>query len=232
MSGNIWNKPASPHALDDEFESTVMDLSWDYAPGALDFATPIDPYASGVTPSRVEIHTDRRPSWLTMQRGTTISKVYTFPTNFLAWVRFAPYITTTAKVNGDYYCALYLMATDAGLADNANAIRLMCRSWSATNSVEYTKSENGGFPVISVIADTLTRGLSYEYVGIHKIGATYHAWAMTAVGIRTYMGSTTWAGAGTLDRIAVVMGGNETVPGSPIHAIDFLRVVESATYLP
>jgi hypothetical protein len=232
MPGNIWDKPASPHALDDEFESTTMDPSWDYGVGALDFATPIDPYASGVTPSRVKIHTDLRPSWLTMQRGTTISKAYTFPTNFLVWVRFAPYVTTVATLNGDYYCALYLMGTNAGVADQSNAIRLMLRSWTATNSVEYSKSENGGYPLVSNILDTTTRGMSHEYIGIHKIGATYHAWAMTSGGIRTYMGSTTWNGAGTLDRVAVVMGGNETVPGSPIHAIDFMRVVESATYLP
>jgi hypothetical protein len=231
MPGNIWDKPATPHALDDEFESTTLDPSWDNA-GSLDFVTVIDPYAV-VSPSRVKLHTDHRASWLTVQGGMAISKAYTLPTNCLIWTRMAPYMTTATQGNGDYYCALYITATVAGPThDPANAIRLMLRSWTASNSVDYTKSENGGYPLISQIAETSTRGLSYEYIGIHKIGATYHAWAMTSGGVRTYLGSTTWNGAGTLDRIMVVMSGVETVPGSPIQGIDFLRVVESATYLP
>jgi hypothetical protein len=230
MPGNIWDKPAVPHALDDEFESTTLDPSWDGA-GALDFVTPMDPYAV-ITPSRVKIHTDARPSWLTVQGGVGISKAYTLPTNCLIWTRMAPYITTAARVNGDSYNALYITATSGGIHDGANAIRLMLRSWSVVNSIEFSKSELGGFPLISSIADTSTRGLSYEYIALHKIGSTFHAWAMTSGGIRTYMGSTTWNGAGTLDRILLIASGGETVPGSPIFGIDFLRVVESATYLP
>lgn len=230
MPGNIWDKPAVPHALDDEFESTILDPSWDNA-GTLDFVTPMDPYAV-VTPSRVKLHTDHRPSWLSVQGGVAISKAYTLPTNCLIWTRMAPYVTTVAKVNGDYYNALYISATSGGIHDSNNAVRLMLRSWSAGNSIEFSKSELGGFPLVSSIADTSTRGMSYEYIGIHKIGSTFHAWAMTSGGIRTYMGSTTFLGTGTLDRILLIAAGTETVPGSPIFGIDFLRVVESATYLP
>jgi hypothetical protein len=234
MPGNIWNKPASPHALDDEFESTTLDPSWDYAPGGLDFATPIDPYSSGVTPSRVKIHTDMRPSWLTCQGGTVMSKLYpggVLPTNCLIWARIAPYTTTSTKVTNDYVCGIWFSSSSGGLQDSANSLRLYLRSSNATRGVEVLKAESGAFSTVISIAPVLTRGLAYEYVCLHKIGSNFHSWAMTSGGVRTYLGSTTHSG-GALDRVCIHMGSALAIPGTAIHGFDFFRVVESATYLP
>jgi hypothetical protein len=96
----------------------------------------------------------------------------------------------------------------------------------------FDKSELGGYPQVAEIAEVSSRGLSYEYICLHKLGSTFHGWAITSGGVRTYLGSTTFNGVGTLDRVAFTSAGNETVPGTCIHAIDFFRVVESATYLP
>ena len=228
MPGNIWNKPAVPHALDDEFESTTLDPSWDI--NTTDFVTPVDPYAV-VSPARVKIHTDLRPSWLTSQGSFVASKAYTLPTNCLIWARLAPGTTTATRVNGDSYCGIYFSATSGGLLDGTNAVRLFLRSFTSTNSVELSKAQFAAFSEVATIPDVSTRGLSYEYVCLHKIGGVFHAWAITSGGVRTYVGWTTYTGA-ALDRVAIVMPGNETVPGSPIQGIDFFRVVESATYLP
>ena len=230
MPGNIWDKPAIPHALDDEFESTTLDPSWDYG-GSLDFVTPIDPYAIVGGDPRVELHTNGRPSWLTFQKGLQLSKAYTLPTNCLMWTRWAPRIDQ-GKVDGEYFCGMYFTASSGGVPDSGNQVRLFLRGFQASGSIVFDKSELGGFPQVTEIGETSTRGMSYEYICLHKLGSTFHAWAITSGGVRTYLNSTTFLGAGTLDRVAIIATGSGTNPGTPFHAIDFFRVVESATYLP
>ena len=230
MPGNIWNKPSVPHALDDEFDSTTLDPSWDYS-GSIDFVTPIDPYVTVAGDTRVEIHTDRRPSWMTIQKSLVLSKAYTLPTSCLIWARWAPFIDPS-KASGEYYCGIAFSASSGGIHDGSNQVRLYLRGWENTEGVIFDKAELGGFPGVASISETSTRGLAYEYICLHKIGGTFHAWALTSVGVRTYLGSTTFLGAGTLDRVSLVAAGSGTNPGTVIHAIDFFRVVESATYLP
>lgn len=233
LEGHLWEKPATPHAFDDEFENTVLDPSWiNPSAGGLDTVTPIDPYTT-ITPGRVHIHTSHRRSWLTSQYYTDwFQRSWTLPTNFLMWARMR-FDRRGSKATGNQQLSIGITATTAGLRSTTNAMYLALSEYNSGERVVFDKFTSGAYSEIGATDGSLaTRVKCIEYVMIHKVGSTFHGWCMGQSGEKIYIGSTTFAGDETLDRIGFALGGNATIPGSPIQGIDFFRVVESATYLP
>lgn len=233
--GHLWEKPTTPHALDDEFENTLLDPAWD-----LDTA---HDYVSGVnsydfpSPPRVSIHTDHRRSWL-MTQGSTgwFTKAFPggLPTNCLIWARMR-FDRRSSKGVGDQYCGIMFAATTASNVSNTNNLRLWLSEYQSTEEVMFDRVQSGGFAEIAATDGSLpTRVKCIEYIMIHKVGSTFHAWCMGQSGEKVYIGSTTFAGDQTLDRVGFYMFSAATAssPGYPSMGIDFFRVVESATYLP
>jgi hypothetical protein len=230
LEGHLWEKPASPHALDDEFEDTVIDPAW--ITGTHDYVTPIDPYVVVGTP-RVHIHTDQRRSWLACQgHSGGFLKTFTLPTNCLIWARMR-FDRQGTKSAGDQYAIIYFYATTAGVSSATNNVRLWLSESAATERVVLDRTQSGAHNEVAATNNSLpTRVKCIEYLMLHKVGSTFHAWCMGQSGEKIYVGSTTHTGDETLDRVGFGLGGAETSPGSPITGIDFFRVVESATYLP
>jgi hypothetical protein len=233
LEGHLWEKPTSPHAMDDEFEDVTLDPAWDNAT-ALDFATALTPYSgfSSFT-ARVQLHTNQRRSWLMSQYNPGyFSKPYTLPTNALLWARMR-HQRSGVSGGGVRHSAIFFSETSAGNADLNNMMIMYLAEPTNLESAQFQRIESGANNTIATTQHIReARGNALEYVMIHKVGATFHGWVMGMTGEKVYLGSSTYAGAGTLDRLGFYMGGSGSTPGYACNGIDFIRVVESATYLP
>jgi hypothetical protein len=229
--GHLWEKPATPHALDDEFENTTLDPSWDMN-GVVNYVA-LDPYTDADVNTRVQIHTDHRRSWIMMQGdGNQLTKTYTLPTNCLIWMR-ARFDSKSTKAGADTYCGLIVTATTAGVMSTTNYFRLLISEVGTGQRVLFSKRQSGADSDIAATSTSLpTRVKCVEYAMLHKVGSTFHAWCMGQSGEKIYLGNTTFAGDETLDRVGILLGGTGSTPGTAVAGADFFRVVESATYLP
>lgn len=230
LAGELWEVPDTPHALDDEFENQTIDPSWD-SQYAIDYATPIDPYAS--LQQKVNLHTTH-PSWMMTQGSVLFSKDYPggLPTNCLIWARMR-WNRDLSEANGESEIALWFGASSGGLYDNANQIGVYISEWYAGEYAEGYQRNGASFPRWGPNTVSMqNEGTAIEYVAVHKIGSTFHGWVMGNGGNRFYLGSSTFAGGGTLDRVGFTMSGAGSTPGSLCAGIDFFRVQETATFLP
>ena len=234
LEGHLWEKPAVPHALDDEFEDTLMDPAWAIAGGngTPDYITPLDSYAIPAT-SRIRIHTDHRRSWLMAQGDVGwLTKAYTLPTNCLIWARMR-FDRRSSKSTADQSLAIVFAATTGGVFSNTNNIRVWLSEYTSSERVILDRYQSGSFSEIATTNNSLpTRVKCIEYVMLHKVGSTFHAWCMGQSGEKIYVGSTVFSGNETLDRVGFLMNSGSSTPGRPSMGIDFFRIVESATYLP
>jgi hypothetical protein len=232
LSGQLWEAPESPHALDDEFESQTIDPAWSGFAG-LSQAT-VDPY-SVASPSILDVH-KTNPSWLMCQGQVRMSKlVGTLPTNMLLWARMRHGRDMT-DANGDHYMEIFFSASTGGTHDTTNDLKIRISAWNSGEHVTGDKQENGGFPQWAATSayngGVSTYGQALEYAFLHKIGLTYHGWCMTSGGNRIYCGNTTFLGAGTLDRVGFTLLGSGANPSTLVQGLDFFRVVEDADFIP
>jgi hypothetical protein len=231
LVGELWEIPETPNALDDEFEDTTIDPAWDEQ-FAINYATLIDPYAS--QHQVVNLHTTH-PSWLIGRGGGVVySKEYPggLPTNCLIWARMR-WSRDLGEANGESEVALWFGASSGGVYDNANQIGVYITEWEAGEHASGYYRNGGSFPRWgSETARMYNEGTAIEYVFVHKIGLTFHGWVMGNGGNRFYLGSSTHPNGNLMDRIGFSFGGAGSLPGSMLAGIDFIRVVETATFLP
>lgn len=236
----LWTKPDSPHAYDAEFESllNVLPASWveSFTPSGT-----IDPYTifnTGV-PKR-EVGTWRSSCYaIQVPNDNTpyfVSRPVTVPTNCFLWGRATFSYRYNQQVGNDSNIGMFFSTTDAGQPDNDNDILKLWFNEADLNSplqLQVDKTVSGSVTTVMTASDRLSTGIGqyYEYVGIQKLGTTYHFWAFSEHGQMFYLGTTSFAP--TVDRIGFVMiNANTAAPGNSIVAIDFIRFVESATFLP
>lgn len=237
---HLAKKPLIAHPYDEEFEG---DLSkWTLGGTQLSpLSTPIDPYANFTATSdwRYSLNS-RRPSWLMMQPSINaagffpIHKQITIPTNLLVWGRFNFMSRYTATVvDGDHGIGFYLTATSGGVPDTNNSVQFYLNESDLNEyAIQWAKIEAG---VATNVEQILTLGqerLSFDCIALQKIGSTIHFWVGNTSGQWAYLSSFTYAGA-TLDRVAIIVANNSsTAPGNMVMGVDFIRFVESATFLP
>lgn len=234
IDGELWTPPAIAHPDDDEFTGNVLSGDWTVTPAA-DTAT-IDPYAAPATGPRIQLN--RRRSWLQMQPedGTNcyVGKAITLPTNFAVWARMTQNYRDGALNANDILSGIGFSADVSGTANDSVTI-LLAESDAGEVEVQFDKRESTSITVINELPHPGlgAEGMYYEYVGIQKIGTTYHGWVGSSNGNWYHMGSSVFAG-GTLDNIVLIAGGTSTglAPGTPIVGWDFVRFEESATALP
>lgn len=260
LSGqNIWEKPLSPNPLDDEFEDDPLDPAWVYTGfGApLGFGTPPDPYANlGSSGHRAATAQHRSGpggggSWLKMQldggsgNGGIQKPLGALPTNQFYYARLqcnwrnqaadsvndnkialtvfeTGQMATSIPLNG---CNVCLVDTDRSGAEIESAF--WGRAGSGFVDVQFTTArKNAG--------DSNRAWSSMSgYVAIQKLGLVYHAWLAHSEQGWMYMGNMTNGSGAAWDSIAV-WGSNVggTSPGNMIIGVDFVRVVDSAVFLP
>jgi hypothetical protein len=230
---NLWAKPVAPDARDDEFESTVLDAAWTVTPA--ESVSAIDPYAVFAAGGpRVELHTDRRRSWVMMQPDSDcqIHKPITIGANLFVWSRMSFNIPNGVPINNEGMVAIALTATSLGLPDLDNSVRIYVNeSDVGTVQAQFLVREAAADILVVNTTDVDDQGQAIAYGAIQKIGTTYHGWAGTENGSWIHLGSI--AMVTPLDRALIrsftAAGGP---PGNMIMGVDFIRFVDSATFLP
>lgn len=224
--------PVTPHSLDDEFEGSTLDASWNLenATSLLD----IDPYAGFSSGGGRWSYNSRRSSWIMVQPEATgsmfLTKSLVLPTNLFVWGRVSWLMRINVASANDANVGLVLAADDgSGNADPLNRITIFAHQNSA---VRCFKNQGGGYINIGTTSLTmLNSGGVFEYLGFQKLGSTYYAWVFTNGGQKAYIGSTTLTFTPT--RVGFFFQNTLTTnPGNCIFGADFIRFVESATFLP
>jgi hypothetical protein len=230
-AANIWDKPVTPHAYDEEFESTSLPAAWSWSAAATQGT--IDPYlALAAGDVRYELHTDRRRSWMIVQApgdGTQriLQRAITVPTDCFMWFRgnFCSRLAGS-PANNDFTIGLTL--GDVGFA---NVISIVLNE-SDAGAIQAEFSKTGA--TIITTTDKFTAQAEpqeFEAMGIQKIGTTWHAWAFSSNGCGVYLGNTTFTST-VVSASFRFTNSTTTTPGAMLMGVDFFRFVESATWLP
>lgn len=236
---NIWNMPEVAHAADDEFCLATLNAAWTVQGGAWTQGT-IDPQAAfgAGNNTRYDLHTQRRRSWIMMQppadaASHLIYKLYSPPTNAFIWMRgsFASRLDTAPTAN-DFTLGLVLSGNPPTANDRVIIALNDCKA--SVIQAEFVKVVAGVPTSVATTIDkfvTQADGQEFQGVGIQKLGTTYHGWAFLSNGNAIYLGNTTYAA--TIDSISIeVINAVTTSPGNMIVGADFVRVIESAVFLP
>lgn len=232
IESNIWDRPSVEHADDDEFDSAVINPAWSFTGGTLGAAP--DPYAAfAAGDTRVDVNV--KPSWIRFQSPgnntvNRLSKLIAVPANQLVWMR-ASFSTRIAVVPADNDGNIGLSYANA-----ANSISIYLNETDAGRiSIQFQKFIGGVLTIIqlgfNIWNGAVANGQLYSAVGIQKIGTTYHGWAFTPGGHALHLGST--IEASVFDRVQIVFRNSLiTAPGNSIVGVDFVRLRDSAVFLP
>lgn len=247
---NMWEKPPSPNALDDEFEDAVLDAAWVYTGfgQALDFTTPPDPYTAPTSHRAATAQHRGGPggggSWLKMQLEASVGNggiqkpLGALPANQFYWARLQfnwRNAVAPTLLDGRCYLSIFETGTMASsIPTNGVNVALMenDRNGASVAAGMWTRDSGAGFSNQSFTADQNDgTNEAYSsmsgYVGIQKIGNVYHGWVAHSEQGWLYMGNVTNTSGFDWDSVAV-WGANEidTNPSAMIIGVDFVRVVD------
>lgn len=240
---NLWCPPATPHALDDEFDGDVVDPSWliwnhsDSAAGSFG-ADQVDTYDSTFNSGNVVrsvINGIRRRSWLIMQAPVSknfyVYKPITLPTNILIMSRLKFCQNYAPLGDNDRLLSLSLWADTTGHPDIDNQVSVYLNESDVTTQAQSIRVESGANYDIQNSTDTQAEGQALEYVAVHKIGSTYHSWVGTASGNWIWLGSTIYTGP-TLAYVGYYTYCDvSSKPGVGVIGSDFIRFYETDNFL-
>lgn len=231
---SIWDRPLVPHALDDEFESTVLDPSWTIS--GVTQQGGIDPFNNPPN-SAYELHTDRRPSWLMIQPtsgGILFSKDISSISggDFFVYARFSMGTRSTAPANNEATIQLDL---GGPVYDLANRLSFYYNESDASiYQAEYLTVVGGVNTSVARSRNIYSGGTgmaTIEALGLQKRGNVFDAWAFTGAGTALWLGSTAYNLA--TDTVHLRFGNVTNVnPAYMIHGVDFCRFKEGALFLP
>lgn len=229
----LIKKPTSPTQWDDEFEASALASKWT-AVGAgatfLQVAGYLDPYLTSVgTTHRYSL--DHRKSWLTVQPyNQGDSSVHGWeqdlsgmPTNCFMWIRQSTNIRRSAITDGDGQIGLRVYQNSS---PSTNHFEIRVDTFGNIESVLTARNLNsGGTTNLGLIRNYFGESSPAEYLGLQKIGATWHGWAATAAGNWVWLSSQTF-GADNFDRVRLYVS-NATVntPGACIVGADYFRLL-------
>jgi hypothetical protein len=252
-------KPVSPNALDDEFESTTLDPKWtrfsgnDWTgggpAGTFDDVTAIDPYAALATGAGARSsHNSYRKSWYMLQpeadaaHVVRIFQTVTLPTDCFIWARMSFNFRYNAQAASDASLALQLTPLDSSggslLPDFRNQISVQLNHSAAASAVRARAAvvaasvvtETSMGDVGAQTVGTDSKCQTLQYVGIQKLGTAYRHFAGFANGHWMFLRASTLATTITAISFGFV-NAVSTAPGNMIMGVDFLRVV-SGRFLP
>jgi hypothetical protein len=239
---SLDDPPTTPHAYDDEFDGLTLDPKWTRSSGGtFDDITPIDPYAAFATGHRTSLN-GYRPSWWMVQGSSTGGTVLLYqsvvlPTDCFIWARCSFNCRYSAVTNNDTDVELGLWEDVAGLPSANNRVYMHLNE-TDTNTIQ----AQGGRVTAGVDASTLTRNLGPQsvgvdslcqtacYVGIQKLGTTYHTMLGQPNGNWTILASQVHAGTLPYLMINLTTVGS-AAPGCMITGCDFIRFLVGR-YLP
>jgi hypothetical protein len=235
---NIWQKPSTPHAYDEEFEGPITwasgsDPGWWYtsndppaiSPSSSHATTAIDKYtAYSSGDMRVHINETHTPSWMRVQpprdsEWHLLHKEITFPTNMLVYCRFryTQHIGNTTNDN-----PRFVLRIDREMHIDSNYIGLEVDS--GQTFVRASGMDAGSFSVVGDTTDVDSQGQAIEYFALHKVGDVWHYWAGTESNW-IYMGN--YTNAYTPTHMSVWL---HTHNQDHIISLDFIRFIETDVF--
>lgn len=232
--------PLVPSAYDDEFESSVLDPSWERfgAPNGFNDVDPIVPFTTfaggGSRWSLNGIQPEGRPSWYMIQTDSasnaTIRKPINVETECFIWSRMSFGYLNAGQTNNNSNVRIGF------IEPTSNDQVYLSLNESDTNTVQLEFATNiSTIPVSVAVTNNvggagLTKGQAGHVVGIQKLGTTYHAWMQTAAGNWLWAASVVYTGVAPT---AAYLNTNSitTSPGNWIVGFDFFRF-KSGRYLP
>lgn len=248
-ASELFAKPATPHANDDEFEGTI-DGSWLFTDvqtsSTLTSTGAVDAYAdvqTGLDFRATHDPTDR-PSWIVLQgenlHNVQMSKPVTLATNTIIYSRITyRFYRATARAD-DISVALCLWADAAGVPSNTDNIRYFMSEANFESLTPRAIARENNIGTVDIRLTDANAGpplgarpKSYEYLAIHKIGSVYHFWIGNPYGGWLWITSRTATFASPLARVGLEFYARGTFvatshvsPGSPLCACDFIRQID------
>lgn len=246
VSNELWTRPVIAHANDEEFE-TELGSEWELldsgaAANEVPIGTGVDTYDSTFTAGdcRVDVNLPTRPSWVLIQPpnsggGYILNKsIGSLPTNLLCIARMKFNLSNTL-VAEDATLLLTLGETSASKFNSNNEVGIFIHRTNGGTTKAQTWKRVSGTPTAwdttADSADVDREGQALEYVALHKIGSTFHAWVGTNAGGWIWMGKTS-PGAVAPDRVGIAL--NSTTNGAPgpmVVGVDFIRFIETDNFL-
>lgn len=231
----LWAYPKTPHEYDEEFDGYGLPSPWveSFTPSSSD----IDPYAGFTSGDpRRSVNSFRKGCYAIQPAsgdGTHyVSRLVTLPTNCFIWAR-GVYGYRYGGANNDAQFSLRLHANDGGSLDVDNLVAFYFQESDTSLQLQLTRRQSASSLVLFTAANqgVTGQGQLYEYLGIQKIGSTYHFWAFTSNGQMFFCYTTTlsftpgWVSLGFSNAF-------DDPPGNSIMLVDFVRFKESSTFLP
>jgi len=244
-AANLWQRPATPHAEDDEFDVGTIDSDWEVynanadTPGSFSSGA-VDAYDATHTSGNVvrANQNDVRKSWILFQPPASsqafyVGKPITAPTNLLVMARLKYNKRYTGETgNNDHRFGIGFFAQSGGYIEYQDAIEIFVSL--LTTGAEYAKFfRRVGGSVLGTVNTTQvqTEGQALEYVAIHKLGTTYHGWVGTANGNWIYMGSQSHTGLTVAYAGFQMLNTLTSAPGVSVFGADFIRFLETDNFL-
>ena len=237
VAASIFDYPANPNVNDDEFDSAVLDPAWVVGAGAFT-AGVINPYASFAAGNTTYDLTVRR-SWLMLQppgSGATqrLTRAAALAGDFSVWMRasFGSRLNTV-PANGDGNIGAQI-STAAYDANNRADIYI---NESDAGAI-YAKFVTVAGGVSTTVATTIDKYVTQadtqdiQLMGIQKIGTNYHGWAIGSSGSPIYLGVGAIPALVPGSLSIVTSNALSTLPGNMRMGLDYLRVVDGATFIP
>lgn len=232
-----WVHPASAHADDEEYETSTDPFTLYDSSGVAVASEPtdttIDPYSNDTTHHHSNVNSFR-PGWLTFKCRNNNSRFYyvkshTSPTNQCTYTRVGMK-SRPSPANNEDDIGLMLMAATSGHPDPNNRIELI---WQQTTAGRKCVARITSAGVDNTVFNGATFGTEWElysYLIIGKVGTTFHFWLAGDSGGWSYLGNGTFSG--TIAYVGYLFQTNSSTPGNGLNQTDFLRFVDSATFIP
>lgn len=233
-----WALPTTAHASDEEFNTsslsnfTLYDSSGN-AVASEPTDTTIDPYSNDTTHHHADANV-YKPSWLTFKCRNNNARFY-YVKSFSPATNVCCYSRCNMKArpspaNQEDDIALMYMAQTSSHPDPNNRVELIMQQTTSGRRFIFRITSAGVDNTVFTGSSFGTEWELYSYLTLHKLGTTIHAWLSGDSGGRAYLGSGTFSG--TILYCGYMFQTNSSTPGNGINQSDFLRFVDSATFLP
>lgn len=221
--------PAVADSRDDEFETTTLGVGWGYygtAGGAASLNNVLFQFSIPNAGPRYRAHTDRRPSWLSIQPESGagyVLKPISMGTNDCCWARVLYYGTVTTG-GSNKRLKLVLMGQTAGHPDPNNCVKIGFISANDLNYVCQASVVVAGTTINMPASesDSLIGTRAFEYFAIDKRGTDYFCFASG-----TGPGTTAWQFATGITFTPVYAGfeiqANASNAYGDMFGMDFIR---------
>jgi hypothetical protein len=227
----LWQRPATPHAWDDEFDKNTLSTVWTRV-GTWNDATAIDPYA-GLTTGGTRWSLTRRSGWLLTQAQTNdthFRRSVTFPTNLAMFWR-CTFGHRIGSVPTQDSTTTIFWAADSGGAPDWNTFQYQNHRSYNQVSVDGGQCLGGGYTAF-LTGNRQSYGQHIEYGWIQKRGTTYDHWIGSSQGQHVFLQETTGFTPTLIWIDFWLRNSSSAAPGSMITGIDFVRFQETASFWP